>query len=172
MNVLKTYDFLKDENTRKMENAFVLKTGHLDANTTANNNLAAIVSYVKNICGILWEETYIDAYEQNELRRKKHNVIAAAFNVPRKLVSYCTENLDGSDDMWTVYRKKIRNMPSDKFDDALFETVEMFVKRIVEVRYEFVVNKMHPEFNDEYKELTETELDRIADELKNLTTPR
>jgi len=171
MNVLKTYDFLKDENIRKMEDAFVLKTGHSDANTTANNNLASIVSYVKNICGILFKETYIDAYELDELRRKNHNVIAAVFNIPRKLISYCTENLDGSTDMWTVYHRKIRNMPSDKFDDALFETVEMFVKRIVELRYEFVVNKMHPEFNDEYKELTENELNSIADEIKNLTTP-
>ena len=167
MNILKTYNFLDDENIRKMEDAFVSKTGHSDANVTANNNLGAIVSYVKNICGILWEETYIDAYEMDELRRNKHNVIAAAFNVPRKLVSYCTENFEDSTDMWTVYRRKIRN---DNPDDVLYDIVETFVKRIVEVRYEFVVEGKHPKFNDEYKELTEDELNHIATEINNLTT--
>ena len=167
MNILKSYNFLADENIRKLEDAFVSKTGHSDANVTANNNLGAIVSYVKNICGILWEETYIDAYEMDELRRNKHNVIAAAFGVPRKLVSYCTENFVDSTDMWTVYRRKIRN---GNPDDVLYDIVETFVKRIVEVRYEFVVEGKHPKLNDEHRELTEDELNNIANEINHLTT--
>ena len=142
-----------------MDDAVVSKTCYTCAKKAAELNFPAIRSYVEILCNVHiccgW-----DPFEADEIRRSNHNTIAAAFSIPRKLVSVAAE------DVFSVYLKS-RN-ESDDFcrDDLSVEfAVQKFVERLVEVRYEFYCEGKWQEF---IEKIANTWVDKDFDDLKGI----
>ena len=123
-----------------MDDAVVSKTGYTFAKRAAELNFPAIRSYAEILCNV---HVYCgcDPFEADEIRRTNHNTIAAAFNVPRKLVSVAAE------DVFSVYLKVRKEFDSlDKEDLSVEFAAKKFVERLIELRYEFYVEGKWQEF--------------------------
>jgi hypothetical protein len=123
-----------------MDDAVVSKTGYTYAKKAAELNFHAIRSYAEILCNVHiccgW-----DPFEADEIRRTNHNTIAAAFNIPRKLVSVAAE------DVFSIYLKSRNKSDDFRRDDLSVEfAVQKFIERLVEVRYEVYVERKWQEF--------------------------
>ena len=123
-----------------MDDAVASKTGYTCAKKAAELNFPAIRSYVEILCNVHicceW-----DPFEADEIRRTNHNTIAAAFSIPRKLVSVAAE------DVFSDYLKSRNESDDFRRDDLSVEfATKKFVGRLVELRYEFYVEGKWQEF--------------------------
>ena len=79
-----------------------------------------------------------DPFEVDEQRRSNHNTIAAAWSIPRKLISIALESVWDKDD-----EKRIDcfNLYVATKDRAL--VLKRFMERLAEIRYEFYIEGKH-----------------------------
>lgn len=125
-----------------------------------------IITYVKFVVGELAQLIEFDPYNSNQAQVKRHDTIAAAFNIPRKLVALCRERFgDGKPDLFTFYIQAKEDGDGDE-KVALNRTVSLFVGRLVKARHEFFVEKKHRDLcevviDDAWIEKNGTELSAI-----------
>ena len=125
-----------------------------------------IISYVKFIVGEFTQSIGFDPYYSNQAQVNRHDTIAAAFGIPRKLVALCRDRFgDGKPDLFTFYCKAKDECDGDE-KVALNRTVSLFVGRIVKARHEFFVEKKHRDLcevviDDAWVEKNGSELDAI-----------
>ena len=126
-----------------------------------------IISYVKFVVGEYAQLIEFDPYNSNQAQVKRHDAIAAAFGIPRKLVALCRERFgDGKPDLFTFYIQAKEDGDGDE-KVALNRTVSLFVGRIVKARHEFFVEKKHRDLcevviDDAWVEKNGSELDAIV----------
>lgn len=85
---------------------------------------------------------YADPFSRDELRRERHNTIASAWHIPRKLVSIALETVVGEDGQRTncfSLHVKTKDMNLVK---------RRFLDRLAEIRHEFYIGKKHWELVD------------------------
>ena len=85
---------------------------------------------------------YADPFSRDDLRRRNHNTIASAWNIPRRLVSIALESVVGKDghrtDCFNLYVKtKDMNLVKRRFMD-----------RLAEIRHEFYIGKKYQDLVD------------------------
>lgn len=125
-----------------------------------------IISYVKCVVGEFTQLIGYDPYYSNQAQVKRHDTIAAAFGIPRKLVALCRERFgDDKPDLFTFYAKAKDECDGDE-TVALNRTVSLFVGRLVKARHEFFVEKKHRDLcevviDDAWIEKNGTGLDAI-----------
>jgi hypothetical protein len=85
---------------------------------------------------------YTDPFSRDELRRSNHNTIAAAWHIPRKLVSIALESVAGEDGQRTNcfnLHVQTKNMNLVK---------RSFMDRLAEIRHEFYIGKKYQDLVD------------------------
>ena len=85
---------------------------------------------------------YTDPFSRDELRRRDHNTIASAWNIPRKLVSIALESVVGEDGQ----RTNCFNLHVKTKDMNLVK--RRFMDRLAEIRHEFYIGKMYQDLVD------------------------
>ena len=85
---------------------------------------------------------YTDPFSCDEMRRNYHNTIAAAWHIPRKLVSIALESVCGEDGQ----RTNCFNLYVKTKDTGL--VIRMFMDRLAEIRHEFYIESKHWEYVD------------------------
>lgn len=153
------YNFLDDKAIKDMDLALMSKFGFKSLNDVANTSIHIIKNYLKIICNRDDYDcdcmTYLDFYELDKRRRSCHNAIAAAFNIPKKLVSIATETLTDNTDCFTYYVK------TKSFDNVVI----LFVQRLIELKYELMIENKHQELIKRYSDINWVELSNEADDL-------
>ena len=148
------YNFLDDKAIKDMDLVLMSKFGFTSLNDVANANIHIIKNYLKIICNIDgYNEnciTYLDFFELDERRRSCHNAISSAFNIPKKLVSIAAESLTNNTDCYTYYIK------TKSFDNILV----MFVQRLIELKYELMIENKHQELIKRYSDINWVELSK------------
>lgn len=110
---------------------------------------------------------YADPFSRDDLRRRDHNTIASAWNIPRKLVSIALESVVGDDGQRTncfSLHVKTKDMNLVK---------RRFMDRLAEIRHEFYIGKKYQDLVDHiggtwvekgsFNSDSEIELDGIPD---------
>lgn len=123
------------------------------------------ISFVLNEYGF-WG--YTDPFEADEQRRQHHNTIAAAWSIPRKLVSIALESVWDKDN---ENRIDCFNLYVATKDRAL--VLKRFMDRLAEIRHEFYIGKKYQDLVDHvgntwvekgsFNPDSEIELDGISD---------
>lgn len=85
---------------------------------------------------------YTDPFSRDELRRDHHNTIAAAWHIPRKLVSIALESVVGEDGQ----RTNCFNLHVKTKDMNLVK--RRFMDRLAEIRNEFYIGKKYQDLVD------------------------
>ena len=85
---------------------------------------------------------YADPFSRDDLRRRDHNTIASAWNIPRKLVSIALESVVGDDGQ----RTNCFNLHVKTKDMSLVK--RRFMDRLVEIRHEFYIGKKYQDLVD------------------------
>ena len=156
---LQDYNFLDVKAIKDMDLALMSKFGFKSLNDVANNSIHIIKNYLKIICNIDGYDcdcmTYLDFFELDERRRSCHNAIASAFNIPRKMVSIAAETLTNNTDCYTYYIK------TKSFDNVII----LFVQRLIELKYELLIENKHQELIKRYSDINWVELSNEADDL-------
>ena len=130
-------DILDDEVVRRFG---------LTSSVTLNELYSHIIkSYIDPIIeGVgFWGYGNPDPFEADERRRSNHNTIAAAWSIPRRLVSIALESV------WDVDNSKridCFNLYVTANDKAL--VFKRFMDRLAEIRHEFYIDGKYWEFVD------------------------
>ena len=155
-------DFLEADNLYEKEDEVIKKTGLSNANLVANSNYFVIKEYVRMVADpSFFGWGGLGTLEFDEIRVRRHNTIAIAFNLPRKLVSLCRDDIfdkqdNKSTDIFSYFYKT----------KDLEETVKLFVSRLVKARYEFYIEGKH---NEMVEKVTDTVwLEKAADEINSI----
>jgi len=140
-----------DEQTFPMENpvditaldAEVVKEfGWTSASTLEELYSQIVNSYINLVLDDDGFWGYTDPFSRDELRRRDHNTIASAWNIPRKLVSIALESVVGEDgqriDCFNLY-VKTKDMSLVK---------RRFMDRLAEIRHEFYIGKKYQDLVD------------------------
>jgi hypothetical protein len=161
------YNFLDVKAIKDMDLALMSKFGFTSLNDVANANIHIIKNYLKIICNIDGCDEYCinysDFFELDDRRRSCHNAISSAFNIPKKLVSIAAETLTNNTDCYTYYNK------TKSFDNILI----MFVQRLIELKYELMIENKHQELIKRYSDINWVELSKETEDLcgiPNLTS--
>ena len=85
---------------------------------------------------------YADPFSRDDLRRRDHNTIASAWNIPRKLVSIALESVVGDDGQ----RTNCFNLHAKTKDMNLVKW--RFMDRLAEIRHEFYIGKNYQDLVD------------------------
>ena len=120
----------------------VKEFGWTSASTLEELHSQIVNSYINLVLNDDGFWGYTDPFSRDELRRNHHNTIAAAWHIPRKLVSIALESVLGEDGQRTncfSLHVKTKDMNLVK---------RRFLDRLAEIRHEFYIGKKYQDLVD------------------------
>ena len=167
---------MDDQSDIESLDAEVVQHFGLTSSATLNELYSHIIkSYIDPIIegSGFWGYGNPDPFEADERRRSNHNTIAAAWSIPRKLVSIALESV------WNVDNAKridCFNLYVATKDKVL--VLKRFMNRLAEIRHEFYISGKYWEFVDKVgntwveKSLKEVNDEKIElDKIPNMQNP-